>query len=56
MRTTSRGFLGCLLLAVLIGGLGLGLRHAVAVIPVDAAFRAVLRAYATPADGTQQHE
>jgi len=48
----------CLVLALLIGGLGLGLRRAVAVTPVDPAFRAVLRAYAAPdaSGGTQQHE
>ncbi|MGU3544340.1 hypothetical protein [Methylobacterium sp. A52T] len=58
MRTSSRAFLGCLVLALLIGGLGLGLRCAVAVTPVDPAFRAVLRAYAVPdaSGGPQQHE
>jgi hypothetical protein len=58
MRTMPRHFLGCLLLALLIGGLGVGLRRAVAVTPVDDAFRAVLRAYAAPdpAGGPQQHE
>jgi len=48
MRTTSRGFIGCLFLALLTGLVGIGLRHAVAVTPVDVAFRAVLRAYAAP--------
>ena len=58
MRTTSRGFIACLLLALLIGGAGLGLRQAVAVTPVDDAFRAVLRAYAAPepAGRPQQHD
>ena len=42
MRTTTR----CLLLAVLIGAFGLGLRLAVPVAPVDGPFRDVLRAYA----------
>lgn len=58
MRTMPRDFLGCLLLALLIGGLGVGLRRAVAVTPVDDAFRAVLRAYVAPdpAGGPQQHE
>ncbi len=49
----------CLLLALLIAGLGLTLRRAVPVTPVDAAFRTVLRAYATPGPGAgedQQHE
>ncbi len=58
MRTTSPRLLGCLLLAVLVGGLGIGLRRAVAVTPVDAAFRAVLRAYGAPdpTGGSQQHD
>ncbi|SEO68346.1 hypothetical protein SAMN02799625_03661 [Methylobacterium sp. UNC300MFChir4.1] len=58
MRPSSRAFLGCLVLALLVGGLGLGLRRAVAVTPVDPAFRAVLRAYAVPdaSSGPQQHE
>ncbi|MGU3465008.1 hypothetical protein ACLBXO_09140 [Methylobacterium sp. C33D] len=58
MRPSSRAFLGCLVLALLIGGLGLGLRRAVAVAPVDPPFRAVLRAYAAPeaAGGPQQHD
>ena len=58
MPPSSRALLGCLVLALLIGGLGLGLRRAVAVTPVDPAFRAVLRAYAAPdaSGGTQQHE
>ena len=58
MRPYSRVVLGCLILALLIGGLGLGLRRAVAVTPVDPAFQAVLRAYAAPdASGEpQQHE
>ena len=43
MRTTTR----CLLLAVLIAGLGLGLRLAMPVAPVDGPFRDVLRAYGT---------
>lgn len=37
----------CLFLAVLIAALGLALRLAVPVAPVDGAFREVLRAYAT---------
>jgi hypothetical protein len=49
----------CLLLALLVAGLGLTLRRAVPVTPVDAAFQSVLRAYATPGaapgDG-QQHD
>ncbi|WP_331289247.1 MULTISPECIES: hypothetical protein [Methylobacterium] len=58
MRPSTRAFLGCLVLALLIGGLGLGLRRTVAVTPVDPAFRAVLRAYAAPdaPGGPQQHE
>jgi hypothetical protein len=57
MRTMTR----CLLLALLIAGLGLALRRAVPVTPVDGAFRSVLQAYATPAPGPdrrqdQQHE
>ncbi|MDP4003901.1 hypothetical protein [Methylobacterium sp. NEAU K] len=44
MRTTR-----CLLLALLITGLGLALRRSVPVAPVDAPFCAVLKAYATPA-------
>ena len=43
MRTTTR----CLLLAVLVGAFGLGLRLALPVAPVDGPFRDVLRAYAT---------
>ncbi|MCJ2138793.1 hypothetical protein [Methylobacterium sp. E-066] len=43
MRTTR-----CLLLALLIAGTGLALRLALPVAPVDAPFRAVLKAYATP--------
>lgn len=43
MRTTR-----CLLLAVLIAGLGLALRLGVPVAPVDPPFRAVLKAYAAP--------
>ena len=39
----------CLFLAVLIAALGLGLRLAVPVVPVDGPFRDVLRAYATQA-------
>lgn len=39
----------CLLLAVLIAALGLSLRFAVPVAPVDGPFREVLRAYATQA-------
>jgi energy-converting hydrogenase Eha subunit A len=38
----------CLLLAALIAGLGLALRLGLPVAPVDAPFRAVLQAYATP--------
>lgn len=45
MRTTTR----CLLLAVLAGALGLVLRLAVPVTPVDGPFRDVLRVYATRA-------
>jgi hypothetical protein len=58
MRMTSRPVLACLLLTLLTGGLGVGLRRAVAVTPVDDAFRAVLRAYAAPdaADRSQQHD
>ncbi|KOX41791.1 MAG: hypothetical protein CL858_28695 [Cupriavidus sp.] len=58
MRPSSRTVLGCLILALLIGGVGIGLRRAVTVTPVDDAFRAVLRAYAAPdaAGGTQQHD
>jgi hypothetical protein len=58
MRTMPRDLPVCLLLALLIGGLGLGLRRALAVTPVDDAFRAVLRAYAVPdpAGGPQQHD
>jgi hypothetical protein len=59
MRTMTR----CLLLALLIAGLGLALRGAVPVTPVDGAFRSVLQAYATPGPGPgpdrrqdQQHE
>ncbi|MCJ2072083.1 hypothetical protein MKK75_25330 [Methylobacterium sp. J-030] len=44
MPTVSR----CLLLALLIAGLGVALRGALPVTPVDGAFRAVLRAYASP--------
>ena len=44
MRTTTR----CLLLALLAAGLGLGLRLILPVTPVDASFRAVLKAYADP--------
>ena len=44
MRTTTR----CLLLALLMAGLGLVLRQGLPVTPVDAPFRAVLQAYATP--------
>ena len=35
---------------------GLGLRRTLPVTPVDAAFRAVLSAYAAPGGGPQQHE
>ncbi len=56
MRMTARDLLGCLLLALLIGGAGFGLRRALPVTPVDAAFRAVLSAYAAPAGGPQQHD
>ncbi|WP_251982192.1 hypothetical protein [Methylobacterium sp. B1] len=58
MRPSSRTVLGCLILALLIGGVAIGLRRAVTVTPVDDAFRAVLRAYAVPdaAGGTQQHD
>lgn len=49
MRTLSR----CLLLALLIASLGLALRRALPVLPVDGAFQAVLRAYAAPEPGTQ---
>ena len=58
MRSPSHALLVCLALALLIGGLGIGLRRAVAVTPVDAAFHAVLRAYAAPdpSGGSQQHE
>lgn len=44
MRTTTR----CLFLALLAAGLGLAVRRTLPVTPVDAPFRAVLRAYATP--------
>ena len=43
MRTTR-----CLFLALLIAGTGLALRLVMPVAPVDAPFRAVLKAYATP--------
>ncbi|MBP1181285.1 hypothetical protein [Methylobacterium sp. PvR107] len=56
MRMTARDVLSCLILAVLLGGAGLGLRRALPVTPVDAAFRAVLSAYAAPAGGPQQHD
>ncbi|MGH1570575.1 hypothetical protein ACRAWG_07770 [Methylobacterium sp. P31] len=49
----------CLLLALLIAGLGFGLRQAIPVAPVDAAFQSVLRAYATPGSSPamdQQHD
>lgn len=52
MRTVSR----CLLLALLIAGLGVTLRRALPVTPVDGAFQAVLRAYAVPQQERQQHE
>ncbi|SDN32002.1 hypothetical protein SAMN05216360_107177 [Methylobacterium phyllostachyos] len=52
MRTVSR----CLLLALLIAGLGVTLRRAVPVTPVDGAFQAVLRAYAVPQPDHQQHD
>ncbi|WP_342108487.1 hypothetical protein [Methylobacterium sp. SI9] len=44
MRTATR----CLILALVFAGGGLILRYAVPVIPVDAGFRTVLRAYAVP--------
>jgi hypothetical protein len=56
MPMTARDILGCLVLALVIGGAGLGLRRALPVTPVDAAFRAVLSAYAAPAGGPQQHD
>jgi hypothetical protein len=56
---TGRTMTRCLLLALLVAGLGLTLRRAIPVTPVDAAFQSVLRAYATPGaapgDG-QQHD
>ncbi|WP_267426320.1 hypothetical protein [Methylobacterium sp. GC_Met_2] len=52
MRTASR----CLLLALLIAGLGVTLRRALPVTPVDGALQAVLRAYATPQQEHQQHD
>ena len=53
MRTVSR----YLLLALLIAGLGVALRRALPVTPVDGAFQAVLRAYAGPESGApQQHD
>jgi hypothetical protein len=59
MRTVPR----CLLLALLIAGLGVALRRALPVTPVDGAFAAVLRAYAVPgseaplgAGDRQQHD
>ena len=50
MRTLAR----CLLLALLIAGLGLALRRALPVTPVDGAFAAVLRAYAAPQPDDQE--
>ncbi len=47
MRTATR----CLILALVFAGGGLILRYAVPVIPVDAGFRTVLRAYAVPEGG-----
>lgn len=47
MGTTTR----CFLLAVLIAALGLGLRLALPVTPVDGPFRDVLRAYGTQGSG-----
>ena len=53
MRTVSR----YLLLALLVAGLGVALRRALPVTPVDGAFQAVLRAYAGPESGApQQHD
>jgi hypothetical protein len=55
VRTMTR----CLLLALLIAGLGFGLRQAIPVTPVDAAFQSVLHAYATPGSSPgndQQHD
>ena len=53
MRTVWR----CLLLALLIAALGVALRRALPVTPVDGAFTAVLRAYAVPDSGEhQQHD
>ncbi len=59
MRTVPH----CLLLALLIAGLGMALRRALPVTPVDGAFEAVLRAYAAPgsealsrAGDRQQHD
>ena len=52
MRTVSR----CLLLALLIAGLGVALRRALPVTPVDGALQAVLRAYAAPQQEHQQHD
>jgi|GEM_PF-1492691 len=49
MRTATR----CLILALVFAAGGLVLRCALPVIPVDAGFRAVLRAYAAPETGTR---
>ncbi|MBE7246940.1 MAG: hypothetical protein INR63_18510 [Actinomycetospora chiangmaiensis] len=49
MRTVTR----CLILALMFAGGGLILRYVVPVIPVDAGFRTVLRAYAVPEAGTR---
>ncbi|MCJ2084671.1 hypothetical protein MKK88_01495 [Methylobacterium sp. E-005] len=46
----------CLLLALLIAGLGVTLRCALPVTQVDGAFQAVLRAYAVPQQDHQQHD
>ncbi|MWV23408.1 hypothetical protein FVE89_15700 [Methylobacterium sp. 2A] len=49
MRTATR----CLILALVCAAGGLLLRRTLPVIPVDAGFRTVLRAYAAPEPGAR---
>ena len=44
----------CLFLAILFTGLGLGLRLSLTPLPVDGAFRDVLRSYGAPVSNTSE--
>lgn len=56
LKTTPRisPWARCLFLAILFTGLGLGLRLSLTPLPVDGAFREVLRSYGAPVSNTSE--